>query len=126
MSRITIVALGDSITNGVGLSDVREEETFRHLLQAELPQTVGYKVEVINAGINGDITTLAVHRLETDVLQHKPDYVTIMFGVNDAGYYRPATDSVADTPRVTAAGFRSNLETIIETILATGAKPVLV
>ncbi len=126
MAKIRIVALGDSITNGAGLSGVKEEETFRHLLQEELSRTARYDVEVINAGLNGDITTIAIHRLKRDVLQHEPDYVTIMFGVNDAGYYRPATDSVADTPRVTAARFRGNLEIIIKTIEAAGAKPALV
>ncbi len=126
MEKIRIVALGDSITNGAGIGDVREEDTFRRLLQEDLPRKTGYEVEVINAGINGDITTTAVHRLERDVLQHKPDYVTIMFGVNDAGYYRPATDSMADTPRVTADDFRRNLETIIEAVQKVNANPVLV
>ena len=125
MRKIRIVALGDSITKGTS-SGVPEEETFRHLLQEELPQTTGCDVEVVNAGVNGDITTTAIRRLKRDVLQHKPDYVTIMFGVNDAGYYRPATDSMADTPRVTAADFRTNLETIIPAIQEIGAEPVLV
>lgn len=122
MAKIRIVALGDSITNGAGIGDVKEEDTFRHLLQEDLPQNM----EVINAGVNGDITTVAIYRLEQDVLQYKPHYVTIMFGVNDAGYYRPATDSVAETPRVTAAGFRSNLEIIISTAEQADIKPVLV
>jgi lysophospholipase L1-like esterase len=126
MSKIRIVALGDSITNGAGLSGVREEDTFRHLLQFDLSAKMEYEVEVINAGVNGDITTIAIYRLEQDVLSYKPNYVTVMFGVNDAGYYRPATDSVADTPRVSSARFRSNLETIIEEIQKTNAEPVLV
>lgn len=125
MGEIRIVALGDSITNGVRVG-VREEDTYRNLLQEDLSRTTEYKVEVINAGVNGDITTTAIHRLEQDVLQYSPDYVTIMFGVNDAGYYRPATDSMADTPRVTAGDFRSNLEAIIEAVQKIYAKPVLV
>ena len=125
MRKIRIVALGDSITNGVR-DGVREGDTFRHLLQEELPRTTGYGTEVINAGVNGDITTTAISRLESDVLQHKPDYVTIMFGVNDAGYYRPATDSMADMPRVTAADFKDNLEVTIRAVQEIHAKPVLV
>jgi acyl-CoA thioesterase-1 len=126
MEEIRIVALGDSITNGAGIGDVTEEDTYRLLLQECLSRTTGYNVEVINAGVNGDISTTAIHRLERDVLQHKPCYVSIMFGVNDAGYYRPATDSMADTPRVTAQDFRSNLKAIIEAVQGIGAKPVLV
>jgi lysophospholipase L1-like esterase len=125
MTEIRIVALGDSITNGVR-EGVSEKDTYRHLLQEELSQKTGYKVEVINAGVNGDITTIAKLRLKRDVLQHNPDYVTVMFGVNDAGYYRPATDSMADTPRVTSEDFRENLATIIKAIRGIAAKPVLV
>jgi len=125
LKKIRIVALGDSITNGVRVG-VEEKDTYRQLLQEDLSRTKGYEVEVINAGVNGDITTTAIHRLEQDVLRHKPDYVTIMFGVNDAGYYRPATDSMADTPRVMAEDFRSNLKAIVGAVQQIGAKPVLV
>jgi len=125
MKKITIVALGDSITNGVRIG-VEEEDTFRYLLQKDLSRMTGYEVEVINAGVNGDISTTAIHRLKRDVLGHCPSYVTVMFGVNDAGYYRPATDSMADTPRVTAEDFRSNLKIIINAIQEIGAEPVLV
>lgn len=125
MKKITIVALGDSITNGVRV-DVEEKDTYRYLLQEELSQKTGYNITVINAGVNGDITSTAVHRLKRDVLSHSPNYVTIMFGVNDAGYYRPVTDSMADTPRVLPVDFERNLEIIVQTIQNGGAKPVLV
>jgi len=126
MKKIRIVALGDSITNGAGIGNVTEKDTYRHLLQVDLSRMTSYEVEVINAGVNGDITTTAIPRLERDVLRHKPHYVTIMFGVNDAGYYRPDTDSMADTPRVSAEGFKNNLEAMIEAIQRINAKPVLV
>ena len=69
MEKIRIVALGDSITNGAGIGDVREKDTYRYLLQKDLSQKTGYNVEVINAGVNGDITTIAIHRLKRDVLK---------------------------------------------------------
>lgn len=126
MKEIKIVALGDSITNGVGIGDVTETDTFRHLLQKDLAKMYDISVNVINAGVNGDITTTAILRLEKDVLQHKPDYVTVMFGVNDAGYYRPNIDSMADTPRVFADDFIENLKKIIDEIQKIGSKPILV
>jgi len=126
MKEIIIVALGDSITNGAGIGDVTEEDTYRHHLQVDLSKMAEHKVKVINAGVNGDITTTAIPRLERDVLQYKPDYVTIMFGVNDAGYYRPATDSMADTPRVSSDDFKKNLETIIFAIQGIEAMPILI
>jgi len=122
MKSIRIVALGDSITNGAGIG----EDTYRYLLQRDLPRMTEYEAKVINAGVNGDITTTAIPRLEGDVLSFSPDYVTIMFGVNDAGYYRPDSDSMADTPRVTAGDFRSNIKFIIDKISETGAKPILI
>jgi len=125
MKKITIVALGDSITNGIRV-DVDEKETYRNLLQEGLSNKTGNEIKVINAGVNGDITTTAIHRLKRDVLRHKPGYVTIMFGVNDAGYYRPVDDSMADTPRVSDSDFKHNLKVIMKTIQKAGAKPVLV
>jgi len=125
MKKMKIVALGNSITNGVR-EGVLEEDTFRHLLQEDLSKATGHHIEVINAGISGDITSLAMHRVRKDVLQPEPDYATVMYGVNDAGYYRPVTDSMADTPRVLAADFKANLETIIDIVQKGGVKPVLV
>jgi len=126
MKNIKIVALGDSITNGIRPGDVEEEDTYRHLLQIDLQKMTKYNTEVINAGVNGDITTTAIQRLDNDVLRYKPDYVTIMFGVNDAGYYRPNTDSMADTPRVTANDFRNNLEIIVKALRKAESSPMLV
>lgn len=125
MKETIIVALGDSVTNGVRSGEVDEEDTFRHLVQTELSRLTGQKFKVINASVNGDITTTALLRLQGDVLVHKPDYVTVMFGVNDAGYYRPDTDSMADTPRVSEEEFRKNIEIIIDEIQKSGAIPIM-
>lgn len=122
---IKIIALGDSITNAVGISGVEEQDTYRYLMQAELSKAMARKVTVINAGVNGDITTLALGRLEQDVLRHKPHYVTIMFGVNDAGYFRP-DGPVGETPRVSAKEFEENLRFIISQVKSVDAKPILV
>jgi len=123
---IIIVALGDSITNGVQSDgSVKEEDTFRYLLQQSLIQSTGQKIKVINAGVNADISTLALNRLERDVLRYKPDYVTIMFGVNDAGFFRP-DGPVADTPRVSKEEFKASLLKMIDGISKVGAQPVLV
>jgi len=121
---MTIVAFGDSITYAVGHAGVNEAETYRHLLQTELSEAASMAVKVINAGLNSDTTKGALARLEQDVLRHKPDYVTIMFGVNDAGYYRP-NGPVAGTPRTTKDDFRKNLRLIVERISAMGAQPIL-
>ncbi len=119
---VRIVMLGDSITNGAG---VTEPETFRHITQGELTKRLGTPVEVVNAGINGDIVTLATGRLEKDVLARKPDLVTIMFGGNEAGYYRPETTRFAETPRVGLDEFKTALGAIVDRLRAARIPVVL-
>ena len=122
---VRIVAFGDSITNGVGLAKVSEADTFRDILQRKLTEKLGQTVEVVNAGVNGDVVTLAAKRLEKDVLAHKPDIVTIMFGGNEAGFYRPNTNGFADTPRVGRKEFAATLEKIVDRLQAARIKVVL-
>ena len=122
---LRIVALGDSITNGVGPARVTEADTFRDIVRRELTERLGSKVEVINAGVNGDIVTLAIERLKGDVLDRKPDIVTIMFGGNEAGFYRPETDGFADTPRVGRDEFKATLDKVVDRLRAEGITVVL-
>ena len=62
-----IVALGDSLTAGLGLS---REQSYPALLQRRLKEE-GYELEVINAGVSGDTTADGLRRanwaLEGDV-----------------------------------------------------------
>lgn len=109
-----IVAFGDSITNGVGLAKVTEADTFRDIVRRKLTERLGVPVEVVNAGVNGDVVTAAIQRLKSDVLAHRPDVVTIMFGGNEAGFYRPKTNGFADTPRVDRREFAATLVKIVD------------
>ena len=70
----TIVCFGNSITHGFG---VETEQSF--------PAIVGriLAVRVINAGLDGDTTEGGLARVDSDVLRHKPDVVTVEFGAND-------------------------------------------
>lgn len=40
-------------------------------------------IEILNRGVPGDRTDLALSRVQADVLQSNPDIVTIFFGTND-------------------------------------------
>lgn len=122
---VRIVALGDSITNGAGLAGVTEAETFREITRRELTTKVGKTVEVINAGVNGDIVTRAMKRLPRDVLNRQPDIVTVMFGGNEAGFYRPETNGFADTPRVERAQFKATLVALVDRLRAARITVVL-
>ncbi|NOX55748.1 MAG: SGNH/GDSL hydrolase family protein [Planctomycetes bacterium] len=125
MTSVRIVALGDSITNGAGLVGVKEAETFREIVGHELARRLGRPVEVINAGVNGDVVTLAIQRLRRDVLSRKPDVATVMFGGNEAGFYRPETGGFADTPRVPLDRFKTTLAQIVDRLQAAGITVVL-
>ncbi len=122
---LRIVALGDSITNGVGLAKVTESDTFRDIVRRELTERLESKVEVVNAGVNGDVVTLAIERLKSDVLDRKPDIVTVMFGGNEAGFYRPETGGFTDTPRVGRDEFKATLGKVVDRLQAEGITVVL-
>ena len=70
----TIVALGDSLTVGVGASS--PEMGFVPILEERLGITI------INKGMSGDTTTRALLRLD-EVLALHPDIVMILLGGND-------------------------------------------
>ncbi len=121
---IRLVALGDSTTNCVGRSAVTEATAWRTLVQGALAERLGQPLEVINAGVNADVAPLVAERLDRDVLAHEPDWVTLMLGTNDAGYFRPP-DGVADTPRVPIEEFERLMRAIIARIRHAGAGVVL-
>ena len=73
----TLVCFGDSIT----ADDVFFDGTPR--LTPRL-QRIFSNWEVVNAGVPGDNTFDALNRIEEDVLSHKPDFVTVFLGTNDA------------------------------------------
>jgi len=121
-----IVAFGDSITKGFrDDGSLVEEQTFRHLLQKALDEESDLEWKVINAGVGGNTTDDALKRIDADVLDHNPDYVTIMFGVNDASLLSFPDFRERHEPRVPLDRFERNLETIIEKIGKVGALQIL-
>lgn len=121
---IRIVALGNSTTHCVGKSGVTEKTAWRTLLGNRLPARIGEPVKMINAGVNADVTTLVLKRLDRDVIEKDPDWTIVMLGTNDAGYFRPP-NSVADTPRVPLADFDANMRRIVDVIVEAGSGIVL-
>src|SRR4051794_18387297 len=100
---ITIVALGDSLTAGYGLS---RKQAWPALL-AEKMREAGYEFEVVNAGSSGDTTTGGLRRLPALLRAHKKiDIFVLELGINDA--FRG----------VSIEQIRSNLQTIIDQVRA--------
>jgi acyl-CoA thioesterase-1 len=96
---MTIVALGDSLTAGYGLS---RKQAWPALV-AEKMREAGYEFEVVNAGSSGDTTTGGLRRLPALLRAHKKiDVLVLELGINDAFRGVPIDQ------------IRSNLQAIID------------
>lgn len=106
---VTLVALGDSLTEGYGLPP---DQGLVPQLQAWLTAQ-GAEVTVVNAGVSGDTTAGGVSRLDW-TLTPDVDAVIVTLGGNDMlRGIDPATS-------------RANLETILQGITARGLPFLLV
>jgi acyl-CoA thioesterase-1 len=84
----TIVFIGDSITDcgrlndpeGLGDGYVRTIRDYLWLFQPEKKWTI------LNRGIGGDKVEHLLARWEADVMQLKPDWVSISIGINDEAF----------------------------------------
>jgi acyl-CoA thioesterase I len=106
--RPLIVCFGDSLTAGAGVDFINSYPAY---LQADLDAR-GYHYHVVNQGISGNTTKDGIERLD-DILALKPAIVVVEFGGNDGLRGLPIADS------------RANLDKIISTLKASGAKVVL-
>lgn len=96
---VTIVALGDSLTAGFGLS---RKQAWPALV-GEKMREAGYDFEIVNAGSSGDTTTGGLRRLPAILRAHKKiDILVLELGINDA--FRG----------VDLAQIRDNLQAIID------------
>lgn len=101
----TVLALGDSLTSGVGAS----ADT---AYPAELARLTGWKV--VNGGVSGDTSALALARLPGLLQQHQPTLVIVSIGGND--FLR----------RQSAATTRANILRICSEAKGSGAQVLLV
>ncbi|WP_223254219.1 GDSL-type esterase/lipase family protein [Halobacillus halophilus] len=76
----TFVCFGDSLT-------ARKEGFEEPMLTTKLAKQLN-QYEFINAGVSGDNTVDGLSRIEQDVIAHKPDGVTVLFGANDAAFHK--------------------------------------
>jgi acyl-CoA thioesterase-1 len=106
---IKIVAFGDSLTEGYGIS---KEDSYPSQLQKILKEK-NYNTEIINLGISGNTTLDGIARMQ-DVLNEKPQIVLLELGANDMLQGK----SVADAEK--------NLEEMIKTFQKENIKIVLI
>jgi lysophospholipase L1-like esterase len=92
---LRIVTVGDSCTFGAGTL----RGTYPALLEEKLRSSGdGPRYQVVNAGIEGMNSELALRRLESRVAPLKPDLVTIYIGWNDLMKFDP--DGQVENPRM--------------------------
>ena len=99
-----IIAFGDSLTAGYG---AQPGEDYPSRLSKLIDEPV------INAGVSGDTTDMALDRLQKDVLDHDPRIVIVGLGGND---FLRGVD-IATTER--------NLRTIVRRAQSSGAMIIL-
>jgi len=77
---VTIVALGDSLTDGWMV-----DRGYLDFLETMIDERYrGSKYDLVNRGISGDTAEGGLQRLERDVLALHPDCVFVQFALNDA------------------------------------------
>lgn len=101
----TVLALGDSLTSGVGAA---ADTAYPAVLQ----RLTGWKV--VNGGVSGDTSAQALDRLPGLLAQHRPALVIVSIGGND--FLR----------RQSSATTRANVERICTEARASGAQVLLV
>ncbi len=104
----TIVAMGDSLTAGLG---VREQKSYPEQLK-QLLASSGLHFDVINSGISGETSSGAKARVDW-VLKLKPDIVILETGANDG------------LRGIEVKLIEENIRSIIETLLARNVVVVL-
>lgn len=77
---LTILALGDSLTEGLGVDN---DDNYPAQLETRLKELGYSNVKVVNSGLSGETSTGLVNRLDW-VLQTNPDITILTIGANDA------------------------------------------
>jgi lysophospholipase L1-like esterase len=97
---IRIIGFGDSITQG----NLEVTGEWPHELQVKLDNWKKGTYEVINKGKNGNTTSNAFDRIESDILPNLPAILIVAFGINDCNHR-----AWAKVPRVSVAEYEKNI-----------------
>ncbi|NQT82312.1 SGNH/GDSL hydrolase family protein [bacterium] len=106
----TIVFLGDSITQAGTAA-----EGYITLFKLACDVT-GHRIKFINSGISGHKSNDMLARLQKDVIDHHPDWVSISCGVNDVWHGERG---------VPLPDYKKNMTKIVDRCLAAGIKVLL-
>lgn len=104
---------GDSITDASRIRDDDKNFGFGYpnLFASQVMCNNPHKVEFINCGVSGDRIVDLYARMKVDIINLKPDYMTILIGVNDVWH------ELNDENGVDIEKFQKIYEMLIEEIL---------
>lgn len=104
-----IVAFGDSLTAGFGLS---QEQSYTSLLQRKLDEN-GYRYRVVNAGVSGDTSAGGARRIDWALQSGNVKFLVLELGGNDGLRGLPVNE------------MKKNLEQIIQRAQSAGVTVLL-
>lgn len=107
-SRPKIVALGDSLTAGLGLL---EAQAYPALLQQKIDAD-GYAFEVVNAGVSGDTSAGGLRRLDW-ALEGDVRILILALGANDGLRGLPVADMKQNLSRIIERAKEENIVVIL-------------
>jgi len=94
---VKLAFLGDSVTQGCFAENeaIDPDSAFPNRLK-QMIQTMypAASIEVINAGIGGNVSGMGLYRLQADVLDKEPEFCCVNFALNDALTYILEDDAI--------------------------------
>ena len=109
-----IVAFGDSLTAGFGLS---EKESYPYLLQERL-KADGYNYEVINAGVSGETSLGGLERIDWVLEQENVRILVLELGANDLLRGLPVAKMKSNLASIIKQAQAKNVEVLLCGMLA--------
>jgi acyl-CoA thioesterase-1 len=108
-----IVAFGDSLTAGLGLS---AQKTYPALLQERLKQD-GYDYEVVNSGVSGDTSAGGVRRIDW-ALDGDVRFLILELGANDFLRGQPVAETKKNLAEIIDHAQSKNAKVLLAGMLA--------
>lgn len=112
--RPKIIAFGDSLTAGFGLS---ERESYPYLLQERL-NAEGYDYEVVNAGVSGDTSLGGAERADWVLEQENAAILILELGANDLLRGMPPARMKENLDRIIQKAKAKNIKVLLCGMLA--------
>lgn len=113
VSASTILFLGDSLTEGYGLS---KKQAYPKLVQELIQTKLKKDVKIINAGVSGSTTGDALARLKW-YLRKKPEIIFIALGANDGLRGLDLESSEKNLAKIIEYGQKSHLKVLLAGML---------